>query len=679
MGPVARDGAWSAAGGHLEKAATKTRRRGVVWTATPPPLQVGESARYRFVGETVGGAEATRWHRVAAASWEPSRGELRVLGPSGGQFVADSVMWFADDVSVFKVRFALQLRPDEHVVGFGERFDRVDQRGHPLDAVVFEQYKDQAQTGRTYLPIPFAHVIGANDTGWGFHVRTSHRVWFDVGATTPDLLWIEVDTGESLWPQVELDTFAGEPADVLAAFFAATAMPADVPDWVFRLWISGNEWNTQDIVMAQADRHRHEGVPFGAMVIEAWSDESTFCFFRDSQYEIHADGAPHNLADITFPADGAWPDPKAMIDELHSRDVKVLLWQIPLQKMRPRPAAQAAADAARMVSNGYCVSETDGRPYRNRGWWFPLALMPDFTNAEVRDWWVSKRRYLVDELGVDGFKTDGGEHAWGADLRYHDGTRGAESNNRFPVLYASTYHELLRSCGKPGVTFSRAGHAGAQAFPCHWAGDENSTWAAFEHSVTAGITAGASGIVYWGWDIAGFSGEIPDAELYVRATQASCFMPIMQYHAEFNHHRLPSRDRTPWNISDRHDSPAVLDIFRRYAHLREALVPYLAEQAPRGVNAGKPLMRGMFFEVPGDPAIWAYPQQFFLGHDILVAPVTKPGVVTWPVYLPAGEWIDLFRGAEHAGGELEYELSAEEIPVFVRQSAWPDLQHLSVL
>ena len=56
------------------------------------------------------------------------------------------------------MRFSLHLSPDDHVVGFGERFDRLDQRGRALDAVVFEQYKQQGN--RTYLPSPFAVVTG---------------------------------------------------------------------------------------------------------------------------------------------------------------------------------------------------------------------------------------------------------------------------------------------------------------------------------------------------------------------------------------------------------------------------------------------------------------------------------------------------------------------------------------
>jgi len=55
----------------------------------------------------------------------------------------------------------------------------------------------------------------------------------------------------------------------------------------------------------------------------------------------------------------------------------------------------------------------------------------------------------------------------------------------------------------------------------------------------------------------------------------------MQYHSEFNHHREPSNDRTPWNVAERTGDPAGLTLFRRFARLCEELVPYLVEQARR--------------------------------------------------------------------------------------------------
>ena len=223
------------------------------------------------------------------------------------------------------------------------------------------------------------------------------------------------------------------------------------------------------------------------------------------------------------------------------------------------------------------------------------------------------------------------------------------------------------------VTFSRAGFTGSAAVPCHWAGDEDSTWEAFRSSISAGLTAGASGLFFWGWDLAGFSGPVPDPELYLRATAMACFCPIMQYHSEYNHHRLPSRDRTPWNVAEQTGDERVLTLFRRFVLLRERLVPYLAEQADAALASGKPLMRALFFETADEQA-WAHPEQYFLGDDMLVAPVTSPGVDNWPVYLPRGEWVDAWSGRVFAGPQVvDLDVPLERIPVFVTADRAPAL------
>ena len=70
-----------------------------------------------------------------------------------------------------------------------------------------------------------------------------------------------------------------------------------------------------------------------------------------------------------------------MVDGLHARGIKVLLWQIPLLKTdetiarddtarRPSRPPGARRRAA-LVRDGHAVREADGSPYRNRGWWFP--------------------------------------------------------------------------------------------------------------------------------------------------------------------------------------------------------------------------------------------------------------------------------------------------------------------
>jgi alpha-glucosidase (family GH31 glycosyl hydrolase) len=300
--------------------------------------------------------------------------------------------------------------------------------------------------------------------------------------------------------------------------------------------------------------------------------------------------------------------------------------------------------------------------------------MPDLTDTRAADWWTSLRRYLVEELDIDGFKTDGGEHAWGTDLVYCDGTRGDAKNNVFPVQYAAAYGRLLESCGKAPVTFSRAGYVGSQAHGAYWAGDENSTWEAFRWSMLAGLNAASCGILYWGWDIAGFSGPLPDPELYLRAMATSAFLPIMQYHSEFNHHRTPCRDRTPWNIAEQTGDKAIIPEVRQIVALRERLIPYLVEQSQQAIRTSKPLLRPLFFDHPHDERIWDHPIQWTLGDHLLVSPVLQPGVETWPVYLPQGDWVDAWTGA-HVEGQAVVNTTTprHQVPVFVHAQYWPTL------
>ena len=106
-------------------------------------------------------------------------------------------------------------------------------------------------------------------------------------------------------------------------------------------------------------------------------------------------------------------------------------------------------------------------------------LFPISPSADAARWWLSKRRYLIDEIGIDGFKTDGSEHlaGRGSDQRMV----GAATSWSMPTRCTTSRLPRLARKHRNGdaLTFSRAGHTGAGAFPAHWAGDENSTWEAY--------------------------------------------------------------------------------------------------------------------------------------------------------------------------------------------------------
>lgn len=570
-----------------------------------------------------------------------------------------SVEWLTDGTRARRVRLAFAAAPDEAFYGLGERFNALDQRGEVLDVRVYEQYKSQGR--RTYMPIPFL----LSSAGYGLHVRSTRWMQFDLAATTPDCWTLEADLGPD--EALDLTWYTGDdPFAITGAFTRATGPAALPPAWAFGLWMSGNEWNTQARVLGEAQQSLDHGIQPSVLVIEAWSDETTFYIWNDAQYAPRPGDESFRYADFTFPAEGKWPDPKAMIDWLHAQGIRVVLWQLPVLKAPDGPHAQHEADRVHYEASGFGVREPDGSPYRVKPFWFRGGYLWDVTNPAERDWWLSKRAYLLEDLGVDGFKTDGGEHLWGESVRFADGRSGAEMWNEYPQRYVEAYHRFTTAKrGGDALTFSRAGFTGSQRSPAHWAGDENSTWDAFRHSILAGLSAGISGIPFWGWDIGGFSGELPSAELYLRSAAMATFCPIMQYHSEFNRHRAP-RDRTPWNIQAISGDARVIPAFRFFTNVRLNLLPTIWQEAQHSAATGEPMMRALALT---DRAAGPYP--YFFGRDLLVYPVVEPGAETWTVRLPPGEWHDLWTGEHLAGGEtVEVLTPLDRIPVFVRSGAW---------
>lgn len=543
--------------------------------------------------------------------------------------------------------------PAGGIFGLGERYNALDQAGNRVDQFVYNQYKNQGL--RTYIPMPVFYT----DKGYGLHVATDSYSWFDFREPGVTVLGVEGDS-------IALDFLNGSVNEQVAQFLGLTGEPRNVPLWALGPWMSSNNWDNQAEVEKQVALTEEHGIPATVLVIEAWSDEATFYIWNDATYADKPGSDAFAYKDFTFPEWGRWPDPKGMVEHLHEQGLKLILWQIPVIKQTAALRhAQKRRDEEHFLAKGYGVRHPDGVALRLPEGWFKDSLLMDFTSTEGRDWWFRKRQYLIDDLGVDGFKTDGGEMVWGRDLVFADGTDGLLNRNRYPRDYISAYYRFAQQNG--GICFSRAGYTGAQTFPAHWAGDERSTWDAFKRSLLAGLSAGMSGVIFWGWDFAGFSGDVPSAELYLRGAQMACFCPIMQYHAESKAEL--NQDRTPWNIAERSGDPRALTGYAFYANLRMQLLPYLEREAAYAVGHKTPLMRAMLLDHQDDSSAVKLWDQYMLGRDLLVAPVIEEGATSREVYLPKGRWWHLFEQRWYEAGWQTLAAPLESIPVFLREGA----------
>ena len=423
--------------------------------------------------------------------------------------------------------------------------------------------------------------------------------------------------------------------------------------------------------MAEMDAHREHDIPVGVVVdrgVERRVDVHGVP--RRARTRSHADGRPHRLADFTFPPDGAWPDPKGMVDDLHAEGVKVLLWQIPLLKMRPhrdRPAV--AADAAAMVARGYAVREArrHGRTATaaggSRG--AHAGLSPTRGAATGG---LAKRRYLVDETSASTGSRPTAANTRGATTCATPTAAGA--TRRTTASRCTTPRRTATCCARTARHRSRSAGPASPArrrTACSGRATRTPRGRRSGASMQAGLTAGGVRDRLLGLGPRRILRTAPAAELYLRAAAASAFLPIMQYHSEFNHHRTPSRDRTPWNIAEQTGDAWVLPVFRRYAQLRERLVPYLASSAARTIETGWPLLRSVCLVAPDDPRAWQHPYDYLLGDDLLVAPVVAEGATTRSAYLPPGRWLDLrTRQVLDGASEVEVPAPVDEIPVWCR-------------
>jgi alpha-glucosidase (family GH31 glycosyl hydrolase) len=83
-----------------------------------------------------------------------------------------------------------------------------------------------------------------------------------------------------------------------------------------------------------------------------------------------------------------------------------------------------------------------------------------------------------------------------------------------------------------------------------------------------------------------------------------------------------------------------------------------------------PMMRALVLQYQEDENVYGIADQYLLGNDLLVCPVTVKGAVTRSVYLPKGDWYDYWTGKLWKGQQYIHVLTPlDQLPIFVRAGA----------
>ena len=255
----------------------------------------------------------------------------------------------------------------------------------------------------------------------------------------------------------------------------------------------------------------------------------------------------------------------------------------------------------------------------------------------------------------------------GVDFWWIDWQQGSKSKipGLDPLWACNHYHTLDNAWdGRRPVVLSRYGGLGSHRYPVGFSGDTFVTWRSLKLQPYFTATAANCGYTTWSHDIGGHQfGRQKDGELYLRWIQFGVFSPILRLHST----RI-ALSKEPWN------HPEVEDLAKEALRFRHKLIPYIYSEYYRNYLEGRPIIEPMYYGHPTKEMAYKVGGQYFFGSKLIVAPITSPankktGKAKVKVWLPRGEYTDIFTGEVLQSGTYTLERDLTSIPVFARSGS----------
>lgn len=494
------------------------------------------------------------------------------------------------------------------------------------------------------------------------HVNAKCTIPFVYSSLGYGFLWnnpavgnVELSYNRTRWSvhstqKIDFAVIGGTPKEVAGALADLTGHAPIMPHWATGFWQSRLRYETQEELLEVARRYKKENIPLSAIVADYfhWTEQGDYKF---------------------DPSD--WQDVKAMTDELHKMNTKLVVSMWPTINGN-------SENYSYMRDNNMLIRTAAGsdRVFSFYGWQAEI----DVTNPATREFVWSRLKENYIDNGVDALWFDEAEpeiHPENFDyLIFHKGG-GGETALLYPYYYAKLAYDGFKSIGIDNpVTLTRCAYLGSQKFGALvWSGDIPSTFESLRAQVKAGLNMAMCGIPWWNTDIGGFYGGDTRSdefrELIVRWFQYGVFSPVMRLHGNRNRHgekhnvKEPSGDPNElWSFGEKN-----FKILKELVFLRERLRPYIEYHMKIASEKGYPIMRPMFFDYPDDEICYTLGEQYMFGNDILFAPIVNRGQTNKKVYLPKGEWVLTKNKKTYTEGWHEISANIDEYIAFVKQGS----------
>ncbi len=535
------------------------------------------------------------------------------------------------------VKMSKKTQKKEAFYGMGDKPMQCNLRGKRVQNWPTDQYAFSKDQDPIYKAVPF--YVGLHDTqAYGIFFDNSFKTYFDFCHERHDVTSFWAQGGEMNYYFI----YGPKMENVVSSYTNLTGLAELPPLWALGYHQCKWSYYPESRVREIAGKFRELSIPCDGIYLDIDYMDGFRCFTWNKEH---------------------FPDPKKMVKDLADDGFKTIVIIDPGIKIDDEYDIYKQG-----LEKDFFCKRADG-PHMIGKVWPGECVFPDYTNPKVREWWSDLFKELVADIGVKGVWNDMNEPAvmevpnktFPDDVRHdYDGhpCSHRRAHNVYGTQMARATYEGVKKYGYPKRPFviTRSAFSGAQRYGSSWTGDNVATW---EHLWIANNQVQRmclSGMSFTGSDIGGFA-EQPGSELYIRWIQLGVFHPLCRTHSSGHH-----GDQEPWSFDDE-----TTNISRKFIELRYTLLPYLYTAFYKYTTEGIPVIKSMVYYDQDDYLTHFRNDEFIFGEHILVCPILEPNSKGRRMYIPRGEWYNLWDHTVFTGGkEIWIDADIDTIPIFVK-------------
>ncbi len=388
-----------------------------------------------------------------------------------------------------------------------------------------------------------------------------------------------------------------------------------MPRYVLGLWWSRFwAYHADDLIQLVTDFDEHE-IPLDVLVVDM---------------DWHT---PDAWTGYTWNSD-LFPDPGAFLARIHDQRLSVTL------NLHPAQGVQKHEAMYRQFADRVGHNPLSGEPVKF-----------DCTSEGFMQAYFELLHHPMEAQGID---------FWWLDWQQGEST-SIRNLDPLPWLNHLHFRDSARR-GKRPMLYSRWGGLGNHRYPIGFSGDTYATWESLRFQPYFTATAANVGYGWWSHDIGGHFGAT-EPELYARWVQFGAVSPCLRLHST----KDPLAERRPWAFPD-----AVAQAVKGAIELRYRLFPHLYSAARTASQQGVSLCTPMYYEYPEAEDAYLARGQYFLGDQLLVAPIVSPcdpktGLASVEVWIPEGTWYEFSTLETFIGPRwMRIDGDLNRIPIFVK-------------